>query len=180
MASTSTCLLLAGPSSAGKTSLARAFQRVADEPWFFYEADRMSGGFPRERPEFVTLELDRRVREACARAARGVLDAGLSVIVELGLFDPWGRARIAAILSAYPTFVVRVSCDLAVLEEREEARGDRVAGTARRQYEQLKAICFDYDVVTHEQSPEVLAHDLARWLASGPAPSAVYELRGAR
>lgn len=58
------CLLLAGPSSAGKSSLAREFELAAPEPWFFFEADLMSGGFPRGRPEFVTLAWDRRVRSS--------------------------------------------------------------------------------------------------------------------
>ena len=55
MAGRPRCVFLAGPSSAGKTSLALAFQRVAEEPWFFFEADRLSGGFPSSRSEFVTL-----------------------------------------------------------------------------------------------------------------------------
>ncbi len=170
------CLLLAGPSSAGKTSLARAFQRITDRPWFFYEGDRLSGGFPSFRPDFVTLEWDHRVREASARAARGVLEAGLDVIVELGLFDSWGRMKIASILSEFRTLVVRVRCDLDTLERRERARGDRFSGTARRQFEQLEGLPFDLEVVTDASLPDALAGELARWLARDPVPRAVFEL----
>jgi chloramphenicol 3-O phosphotransferase len=173
------CLLLAGPSSSGKTALARAFQGVADEPWFFFEGDVMSGGFPRGRTEFVTVQWDRRVREACARAARGILEAGINVVVELGLFDPSQRSTIAAVLSAFPTFVVRVRCDLSILEGRESARGDRFAGTARLQYEQLDGLPFDYEAVTDRLRPDTLANDLLQWLASDPAPRAVHALLNA-
>jgi len=177
MAGRPRCVFLAGPSSAGKTSLALAFQRVADEPWFFFEADRLSGGFPSSRSEFVTLEWDRRAREASARAARGILEAGFGVIVELGLFDPWGRAKVATLFAGLPAFVVRVRCDLTALERRERARGDRHVGTARRQLEQLKGIPFDREVVTDSASPEQLAQDLAEWLASDPVPRALHQLR---
>ncbi len=177
MAGRPRCVFLAGPSSAGKTSLALAFQRVTDEPWFFFEADRLSGGFPSNRSEFVTLEWDRRAREASARAARGILEAGLGVIVELGLFDPWGRAKVASLFAGLPAFVVRVGCDLTTLERRERARGDRNAGTARRQFEQLEGLPFDREVVTDSAPPEQLAHDLAQWLASDPVPRALYQLR---
>ena len=180
MAQQSRCVFLAGPSSAGKTSLALAFQHITDEPWFFLEGDRLSGGFPSNRPEFVTLEWDRRVREACARAARGILEAGLGVIVELGLFDPWGRAKLATLFAGFPTFVVRVSCDLGTLEQRERARGDRHVGTARRQWEQLEGIPFDHELVTDSAPPEQLAHNLVRWLASDPVPQALHQLRQGR
>ncbi|MGH9225226.1 MAG: phosphotransferase-like protein [Acidimicrobiales bacterium] len=170
------CVFLAGPSSAGKTSLARAFQRIADEPWFFFEGDLFSGGFPRDRSEFVTLEWDRRVREACARAAVGILKAGLGVIVELGFFDPWGRANVATIFSGLPAFIVRVHCDPAVLEAREQARGDRFQGTARRQCKQLEGIPSDFDLVSDAFPPEQLAEELASWLASDPVPRAIPHL----
>ena len=178
MAGRPRCVFLAGPSSAGKTSLALAFQRIAHEPWFFFEADRLSGGFPSNRSEFVTLEWDRRAREASARAARGILDAGFGVIVELGLFDPWDRAKVATLFADRPAFLVRVRCDLATLERREEVRGDRHVGTARRQFEQLKGmIPFDREVVTDSAPPDQLAHDLAEWLASDPVPTALHQLR---
>lgn len=156
------CVLLVGPSSAGKTSLARAVQRIADRPWFFYEGDVLSGGFPPARPEFVTVEWDHRVREGAARAARGLLEAGLEVIVELGLFDPWGRATVASVLSPFPTFVVRLRCDLEILERRELLREDRFPGTARSQAEQLEGLPFDHDILTDLSSPEVLAEGLLR------------------
>jgi chloramphenicol 3-O phosphotransferase len=170
------CVLLAGPSSAGKSSLARAVQRVASRPWFFFEGDRLSGGFPQGRPEFVTLDWDRRVREGCARAARGLVEAGLDVIVELGLWDPWGRAAAARVLAGLPVYIVRVRCDLATLEDRERRRGDRLLGTAIRQSAELQGVPFDYDVVTDDSTPEVLAKDLLAWLATGPAPVALAKL----
>jgi chloramphenicol 3-O-phosphotransferase len=41
-----TALLLAGPSSVGKTTLAAALQRMLPEPWVFLPADLLTDGFP--------------------------------------------------------------------------------------------------------------------------------------
>lgn len=170
------CVLLAGPSSSGKSSLARAVQRTATRPWFFFEGDRLSGGFPSGRPEFVTLEWDRRVREGCARAARGLVEAGIDVIVELGLWDPWGRAAAARVMSGLPAYVVRVRCELATLENRERERGDRFLATAARQWAELEGVPYDYDVATENATPELLAKDLLAWLGTKPAPLALRKL----
>ena len=170
------CVLLAGPSSSGKSSLARAVQRTATRPWFFFEGDRLSGGFPSGRPEFVTLEWDRRVREGCARAARGFVEAGIDVIAELGLWDPWGRVAADRVMSGFPAYIVRVRCELATLEDRERARGDRFLGTAARQSAEVEGLPYDYDVVTAHATPEVLAKDLLAWLATRPTPLALRKL----
>ncbi len=174
------CLLLAGPSSSGKSSLARALQRAARRPWFFFEGDRFSGGFPSGRPEFVTLEWDRRLREGCARAALGLMQAGLDVVVELGLWEPWGRATAARVFSGRRAFVVRVRCELATLESRERARGDRYLGTAVRQAAELEGIPYDYDVTTDDARPDALAADLLAWLATDPTPAALPQLARSR
>jgi SAM-dependent methyltransferase len=105
------------------------------------------------------------------------LEAGLSVIVELGLFDSWGRARVATLFAGLPAYVVQVRCELTTLEQRERARGDRYAGTARGLFEQLDGIPFDHELVTDSAPPEQLADDLARWLKSDPIPRALEQLR---
>src|SRR6266568_1018788 len=92
-------ILLSGPSSAGKTTLARALQDALPAPWVIAPADALCEGFPSWRPEFVTAEWDHRLREACVRAAAGLIDAGLNVILEQGLWDPWGQATAARLLS---------------------------------------------------------------------------------
>lgn len=172
------CLLLAGASSAGKSTLASAIQASASRPWFLFEGDVFSGGFPSARPEFVTLEWDRRVRKGCARAALGLVEAGLDVIVELWLWDSWARKAVAQVFSGRPAFVVRVACDFATLEAREQSRGDRVIGTASRQAAELDGLPFDYEVLTDHKTPDVLAAGVLVWLGTDPRPDAVASLAG--
>ena len=124
----------------------------------------------------MTLEWDRRVREGCVRAARGLVEAGIDVIVELGLWDPWGKVAAARVMSGLPAYVVRERCELATLEDRERERGDRFLGTAARQSAELEGVPYDYDVVTENATPEVLAKDLLAWLGTKPTPLALRKL----
>lgn len=116
------------------------------------------------------------MREGCARAALGLAEAGLDVIVELGLWDPWGRVRAAQIFSGHPAFVVRVRCDLATLDKRERDRGDRFLGTAARQAAELEGVPFDYDVATDHTTADALAVALLEWLSTNPTPVALFGL----
>ena len=73
----------------------------------------------------------RGVGEGCAGAARGLVEAGLAVVVELGPWDPRGRAAAARVLAGLPVYVVRVRCDLATLEDRERRRAGPTPGYSR-------------------------------------------------
>jgi adenylylsulfate kinase-like enzyme len=76
-------LLLAGPSSSGKTALATALQRVLRDPWLYLPSDALTAGFPKDRAEFVSIDTDRRLRTGALAALLAFMDAGLNVIVGL-------------------------------------------------------------------------------------------------
>jgi hypothetical protein len=100
----------------GKTTVASAAQRLLPEPWLLYEGDRCQPHVP-PKPEFVTLDNDRRMRKANLQATRAYLDAGFRVIIETGLTDDWGLAAYQEV------FEGRIRPDDAPIER---------AGTARR------------------------------------------------
>jgi len=84
-------LLLAGPSSSGKSSLAAALQAVLPEPWIFLPADALTAGFPRDRPAHISTETDHRLRRGAFAALMAFMDAGLNVIGEQYVWEPWAR-----------------------------------------------------------------------------------------
>ena len=177
---TPTRILLSGSSSTGKSTLARAVQDVMPAPWVVAPADAVRAGFPSHRPEFATLEWDHRLREACVRAALGLIGAGLSVILEQGLRDSWGQAIAARLLSRARFFVVGVIRGLGVAESREAARLGRVTGLARKQREEVLASGMPADLIVDStrHGPAELATRISQWLAEGPlARSATFHNR---
>lgn len=178
MANTGQALFLAGPSSSGKSSLAKALQDVLSEPWVFLAADMVSSGYPRHRKEFVTIELDRRLRYATMLATRSFLDAGLNVIAEQGLWDEWALPIAASIFSHYRALVVRLHCDLDVREAREAQREEIRSGFTRWQ-EMNERWIFPRDLlVDSEHEPaNAVARRVASWLRTSPTPTAFRRMR---
>ncbi len=61
-----------------------------------------------------------------------------------------------------------VKCPLEELERRELARGDRQIGFARMQYERVHRYGeYDYEIDTHDHTPEECAAQLKDLLESG-------------
>jgi chloramphenicol 3-O phosphotransferase len=127
-------IVLHGPSSSGKSSLAEALQAASPNPAFHISLDA-----------FVTMTRRRAMSEAQDRQAYALhcenLRSTLSrvaatqfdIIVDLVLRDPGEFEACLKALGGRPTCVVGVQAPLAILEERERARADRGEGTAREQ-----------------------------------------------
>ncbi|HEX3916748.1 MAG TPA: hypothetical protein VHW60_05375 [Caulobacteraceae bacterium] len=138
-------ILLNGVSSAGKTSLAAAIQRRMPQPWLTMGVDTMIVGMPPQYnathdgllfyadgrvvvgPKFAALE-------AAWRIGLGAMArSGLRLVLDEVLFDgPESQRQWNAALAGLEVLWVGVKCDLAVLEAREKARGDRVIGMAAK------------------------------------------------
>jgi predicted kinase len=118
-------LVLTGPSGVGKTAVGLRLQQILPEPWLFHEVDRAQPSAP-DRAEFQTVENDRRLRHAALSAARAYLDAGFSLIIEIGLFDESDSRSLADALAGIDTTVVVLSCSRSTLEQHLEQRASRV------------------------------------------------------
>jgi chloramphenicol 3-O phosphotransferase len=172
-------VLLHGASSSGKTTVARAVQTLSDEPWvrlgidvFWNAVDgRWMEHGPRAAEGFAWLENARIVPgpvgqrlaagmraavAACARAGNDMLVD--DVFVDPAWLDEW-RSELAGL----EWLLVGVLAPLDVLEEREAARGNRIAGEARLQFDVIHS-GIEYDVIVDSarQSPE----DCARAILS--------------
>lgn len=172
-------IFLAGPSSAGKTSLGHALIERLPEPFLFYETDRCGLRGPTDRPELVTLERERKVTRGAALAIKGYLDAGLDLVVELGLWHPGARDMAATVFAPYHAWLVGLRWDEDELARRERTRADgRFPGTACAQATPAGDWDLPYDLIvdTLGQPPGAAARDVVAWLATGPAPNAIRAL----
>lgn len=84
--------------------------------------------------------------------------------------------RLAGLLEGQDVFFVGLHCDLAELERREIARGDRKIGDARRDYHQIHSYCLYDAELDSAVPPEVNAERLIAAWRSRTAPSAFHRL----
>ncbi len=95
----------------------------------------------------------RRLILSMPAAVRALVDGGNHTIFDDVLHDPEMYANRQQAFAGLEVFTVGVRCDLAVLEERERSRGDRVLGRARGLVDVVHSFC-DYDVVVDTGTTE--------------------------
>jgi chloramphenicol 3-O phosphotransferase len=164
-------ILLNGPSSAGKSSLARALQDALDEPWLTFGVDALIHAMP--------LKLDgsadgliihpggrievgptwRALEGAWRRGVGALARTGLKLVLDEVIFDgAEGQRGWNEALAGLQVLWVAVRCDPQVLAARESARGDRVVGMAVKQAAFVHTgIVYDLEVDTGRLSPEQAA-----------------------
>ncbi|MGH3137182.1 MAG: chloramphenicol phosphotransferase CPT family protein [Gaiellaceae bacterium] len=167
-------VLLHGTSSSGKTTVARAVQRLSDEPWVrlgidaFWNAidERWMEHGPRAAEGFAWMEdativpgaagqrLAAGMRAAVAAVARADNDVLVDdVFIDSGWLEAWRRE-----LAGLEWLLAGVEAPLHVLEERELARGNRIVGEARAQVDVIhRGIEYDVTVDTSRRSPDECA-----------------------
>lgn len=175
-------VLLHGTSSSGKTTLARAVQKLSDDPWIrlgidlFWTAidERWMERGPRADDGFawtddativpgpVGQRLAAGMRAAVAASAR----AGNDLLVDDVFIDPEWLAAWRDELAGLEWFLVGVLAPLEVLEERERVRGNRIAGEARAQFDVIHdGIEYDLVVDSARQSAQECAEAILAMLA---------------
>lgn len=178
-------ILLNGASSSGKSSLARALQARIDTPFWHISIDHLrdSGVLPTARiknGEFNWRTMRESFFLGFERSLRAYVEAGNDLIVEHIMESEDWLLRLAATLDGQDVFFVGVHCELAELERRELARGDRPVGDARRDYFRIHSYCvYDLEVDgTHDAEANADAV-IAAW-QSRTRPAAFARLREQR
>lgn len=170
-------MLLNGPPSAGKTTLAMAIQRVAEEPLFHRSLDDFLVGYPaRFRREDPTLF--ERVMIAYVHALGTLVRAGCDVVAEAVIIPE--RVEIyRQALHDVPVVLVGVRCSLIVAQERERARTDRSPlDLDVPWFESVHHVRYDAEVDTSDDPPlDAVAANLAALFQHPPQARKFSEIR---
>ncbi|WP_180901265.1 chloramphenicol phosphotransferase CPT family protein [Martelella soudanensis] len=135
-------IFLHGASSSGKSTLARHIQATIEKPFWHISIDHLrdSGVLPTERFKNGDFEW-RESRSSFFAGFHASLAAyahtGNNLIVEHILdTDGWYEA-LQRQLAPFDVYFVAVRCPLRVLIERERARGNRIIGSAKQDFETI-------------------------------------------
>jgi len=181
---TATCIVLNGTSCSGKSSIAAALQERWPRPLqvtgidtflasqskrFFAIGGRGAAGFSwvpvtvDGQPAFdvVPGPLGLAMIKASQAYWAACAGAGLDQVID----DVWlvtdQPAGLQDALSAANTLWVGVHCPLAIAEQRERERGDRIVGTVRGQYALVHTFRkYDLDVDTSVATPPECAETI--------------------
>ena len=124
-------ILLNGPSSSGKSTLAKALQALISEKrserYEVVSIDDFMEGSPTET--IYEDDVFAFSGNLCDKALE-ILAGGSGVIIDHVITSERIFAQLKEMLQAYPLHTVHITCPLKVLREREQARGDRCPGSA--------------------------------------------------
>lgn len=188
-------VFLNGPSSAGKSMIAKAIQYLSENPWlligidtFFHMMPGQYVGFgakadqgfhfipdlDKEGPlmHIETGAVGRAVVEAAPKVVRTLAEASLDIIVDEVLLKEKNLELYQEALCYQKVYFIGVMCDPMTLQEREILRGDRALGLGRDQMKRVHPPSRQYDLTinTTTKSPFECAREILKFIASNPNP----------
>jgi chloramphenicol 3-O phosphotransferase len=162
-------ILLNGPSSSGKSTLARALQHELDTPFWHYSIDHLVAAkvLPGSRiksGEFSWDELRPSFFEGFHRSIPALAGAGNNLIVEHIVETSEWMNRLLDLLHSFDVFFVGIHCPLPELERREHERGDRKIGEARADYEVTHTFgIYDLEIDSTKTLEENVERVITAW-----------------
>ena len=146
-------IILNGPSSSGKTTLALALQKQFELPFIRFSFDLFLDhkAFPMEQIKNGTFSWDL-MRPSVFRGIHQCLPAlataGNNIIFDHIIETKTWLYDLVSLISGLDVFFVGLHCSLPELERREIQRGDRRQGEARLDYQTVHSIT-SYDLELH-------------------------------
>jgi len=162
-------ILLNGPSSSGKSTLARAVQARAPLPFWHYSIDhlKVAGVLPRDRidrADFAWSDLRQSFFEGFHRSIPAFAEAGNNLLVEHIIEERRWMDRLLRLLEPFDVFFVGLHCPVEELEQREVARGDRRVGEARADAAITHTFgTYDFELTTTTPVAEQATALLSAW-----------------
>jgi chloramphenicol 3-O phosphotransferase len=173
-------IYLNGPSSSGKTTLAKALQEAFEEPFLLVGIDKIIGFMPEKvndwRGDKASLGFSwekgtdptghsvyhihsgpfaKRIVRTLKDIALLLASQNYNLIIDDVAFGAIQVDEWKQILKNYNVLYVGVITPLDILEKREKARGDRFIGSARGQYFRVhENVAYDLEIDTHAHSLE--------------------------
>ncbi|MBX9688911.1 MAG: chloramphenicol phosphotransferase CPT family protein [Candidatus Obscuribacterales bacterium] len=195
-------IIINGGSSAGKTSMAVAFQEIAQEPYFLLGIDLFWFSMPQKEidletvsPQYYSWCEDRDedgkqyfrilpgkyLNESMLARYKSIaayLDRGLNVIADEVFWTKEWLLESLRVLENYKTYYIGIRCSDQELSRREAARGDRYLGWARgSQIYAHKDAIYDLEIENSNKSPDECAIEIKNFIESDKAPKAAEEMR---
>ncbi len=169
-------IILNGVGSVGKSSIARALQDITNEPYLHVAMDAFLDMLPAaywDHPDGFTFEpmvengrtamaiktgsVAERALRGMRRAVAALAGAGNNLIVDDVMLGPtWDDYK--TLIAGFDVSLVGVFAPLAVLEERERQRKDRLIGLARWQYDRVhQGMAYDLEIDASAATPAACA-----------------------
>lgn len=181
---TARVIVLNGVGSAGKTSAARAFQRIAVDPFLHVSGDaflemiapQMWGDergivfrrLEEDGPTSIEIEMGielKRLMEGMRASVAALAKAGNNCLVDDVMLSATDQQSYLDTCRNIPIDFVAIHAPLDILEERERKRGDRLIGLSRWQFPRVhQGIKYDFEIDTANKGPEEVAREIASTL----------------
>ncbi|HVN15181.1 MAG TPA: AAA family ATPase [Anaerolineales bacterium] len=150
-------IIINGPSSSGKTTLALALQKQLDIPFIRFSFDLFLDhkAFPSEgikNGKFSWEQMRPSVFRGLHQCLPALATAGNNIIFDHIIETKAWLYELVSLISKLDVFFVGLHCSLPELERRELQRGDRHRGEARRDLETVHSIPT-YDLEIDSESP---------------------------
>ncbi len=169
-------IFLNGPSSSGKTLLAKELQETLTEPFLHISIDKMIGlmpeklndweggfkeqGFCFQKNSEGSYELHmgpfaKRISKSFKDVVRLLVNSGYKIIIDDIAFGDKELQEWRKTLHGIKALYIGVTAPIEVIEKREKARKYRLAGTGKTQALRThEGASYDLMIDTHEQSLE--------------------------
>lgn len=194
-------ILLNGTSSAGKSTIAEAFQKVMDEPYLHTGVDHFQLAFP---PGLVNIKgnlmaepvgwevvygddglhsvcigpVGRQLIPGMYRMLAALSESGINLIVDDVIWQEWILHTAVTILHPYPLYFIAIDLSLAAAEQRERQRGDRGPGNVRYFYPRVYELNDVYDArIDAETNDPEMCVQLIKTAITTTQPTAFKQLR---
>lgn len=148
-------IFLHGASSSGKSTIAKALQQRIEKPFWHISIDHLrdAGVLPSGRfksGEFRWADARMSFFHGFHRSLRAYADAGNHLILEHILDSEGWLEELVDLLAEHDVLFAAVHCPLEILVQREAARGDRPAGSAKQDFETIH-VGKRYDIELHSE-----------------------------
>lgn len=152
-------IFLNGPSSAGKSTLARQIQSSMPEPFYYMAIDQYQLGVMPQEAQFFELDLHEISMEMFYDAVKVHIDKGYNLILDDVIDSENYYQFVRAALNEATVFWIRLECSLRTLIQRELLRSDRKSDVENvtKQFHNLRPI-KDYDLIIDSEHCDAVAN----------------------
>jgi len=165
-------IFLNGPSSTGKTSIATKIQEISPHNFMLIGIDTVISIMPDHLNDWTGGKVDKgfwwktetdqhgnncshimlgdfakKVSGSLLSMTQALLNDGHNVIIDEVCLDQETAQNWQKTLCKFNVFYIVVTADIATLEQREQARGDRMIGSARAQAKLAHKAGLKYDLM---------------------------------